>query len=90
MTKEDKDALRSVMPVLEKLINECLEDAPILDFEKVIDGPHTEAMLAHRACVLAGFMKFGNLMQKKLQITRKQVKPRVKSLARTEADLPPR
>tara|TARA_R110000744_G_scaffold306164_1_gene414491 strand:- start:145 stop:423 length:279 start_codon:yes stop_codon:yes gene_type:complete len=76
MTKDDKDALRAVAPALERLLDECLREAPVADINKTLDGVHTNDMLAHTASVMSGFLRLATMIQTKLQITRQPARPK--------------
>tara|TARA_R110002020_G_scaffold197900_1_gene398990 strand:- start:4636 stop:4905 length:270 start_codon:yes stop_codon:yes gene_type:complete len=88
MTKEDKDALRAVAPAIERLIDECLREAPVADINKTLDGVHTNDMLAHTASVMSGFLRLATMIQTKLQITRVPAKPRARGLINDVSEIP--
>lgn len=89
MTRADREALREVAEPLKRLFDEVLQDAPVLEVEEITNGVHTDAMVSNKACILAGFMKCANLALHKLRLPKsKKPMPRMRPLARTEAEIP--
>jgi len=89
MTKAQKDTLRAVYPDLEDLVNECLTDAPILEINGTVYGPHTDAMIANQACVHLGYTKMANRILGSLKRQDKSSgKTRTRSLATSISEIP--
>jgi hypothetical protein len=90
MTQNEYDTLRKVAPAIESLINDCLSEAPAMDLKKILDGVHTDSMIAHHASIEVGFIEFAKKIQKKLRLPSKKTSPKIRGIVHNVKDIPGR
>ncbi len=88
MTKEDRDALRKVAPAISRMLDELIEKSPSLELKKVLDGVHTDTMVANHACVNLGYMELVQNIHSFLRISGKAPRPGTRKLATRLDDIP--
>ena len=88
MTQEDRDALRKVAPALKRLADECLEECPVADPNKILDGAYDADKLAIISATTTGYLAFATLMFRKLSLSRKPKRIQHRGLALRDEDVP--